>query len=148
MVSDPTRLAYEFSRSAVTDQAHRLSDLRTRAGTVLAAASIAGSFLGVTHGTLDTLAVLALLAYLGNVAAVIYTFMPHRLKTEFRGSSILNASREANATEDEVYGAVVRWLEIVRDENAVVLDKLTQWYVAAVVALGIEVTLWIVALTT
>jgi hypothetical protein len=63
VVSDTLRLALDLSRSAVTDQAERLGDLRTRAGTLLAAAAIAGSFSGVTHGTLDTVAVFALLAY-------------------------------------------------------------------------------------
>jgi Arc/MetJ family transcription regulator len=148
VLSDTTKLAYELSRSAVYDQAHRLGDLRTRAGTLLAAASIAGSFLGVTKGTIDTLAVLALVAYVSSVAAAIYTLMPHTLKTEFRGSSLLQASREVEATDDETYEATVQWLETVRDENADVLDKLTKWYVASAAALGVEVVLWSVALTT
>jgi hypothetical protein len=148
VVSDTIRLAYELSRSAVNDQAHRLSDLRTRAGTLLAAASISGSFLGVTHGTLDTVAVLALIAYLVSVGAAIYTLMPHLLKTEFRGSVLLGIGREIDATDDETYEAITGWLEVTRDENAIVLDKLTKWYVAAAGALGVEVILWTVALTT
>jgi hypothetical protein len=148
VVSDTTKLAYELSRSAVQDQAHRLSDLRTRAGTLLAAASIAGSFLGVTKGTIDTLAVLALIAYAGSVGAAIYTLLPHTLKTEFRGSSLLDVSREVEATDDEAYESVVRWLEAIRDDNADVLDNLTKWYVASAGALGAEVVLWSLALTT
>jgi hypothetical protein len=85
VVSDTNRLAYELSRSALTDQSERVSDLRTRAGTILAAASIAGSFLGVTNGGIDTLAALALLAYLVSVGAAVSTLLPHRLATEFRG---------------------------------------------------------------
>jgi hypothetical protein len=142
------KLALELSRSAVQDQAARLSDLRTRAGTLLAAASISGSFLGVTHGTLDTVAVLALIAYLVSVSAAIYTLMPHKLSTEFRGKVLLEVSREAEATDEEAYEAAVGWLEVTRGENAGVLDDLTRWYVAAAVALGVEVVLWIVALTS
>jgi hypothetical protein len=81
VLSETTRLALDLGRSAVHDQAERLSDLRTRAGTLLAAASISGSFLGVKHGTLDTITVLALIAYFANVAAVIYTLLPHKLVT-------------------------------------------------------------------
>jgi hypothetical protein len=100
------KLALELSRSAVQDKAGRLSDLRTRAGTLLAAASISGSLLGVTHGTLDTVSVLPLIAYEGAVG----------------------------------------WLEVTRGENAGVVDDLTRWYVAAAIALGVEVVLGIVAL--
>jgi hypothetical protein len=142
------KLALELSRSAVQDQADRLSDLRTRAGTLLAAASISGSFLGVTHGTLDTVAILALVAYLVSVGAAIYTLLPHKLSTEFRGTVLLRDSRKVEATDEEAYESAVRWLEVTRGENAAVLDGLTRWYVVAAVALGVEVVLWIVALTS
>jgi hypothetical protein len=140
------RLALELSRSAVNDQAERLSDLRSRAGTLLAAASIAGSFSGLTHGTLDTVAALALIAYVASVGACIYVLMPHRLSTEFRGSVLLRASREAGATDEEAYESAVNWLERIRSQNATKLDDLTRWYAAAAIALGVEVSLWIVAL--
>jgi hypothetical protein len=39
-------LAYELTRGSLSEQEQRLSDLRTRTGTILAAASIPGSFLG------------------------------------------------------------------------------------------------------
>jgi hypothetical protein len=148
VVTDSVKLAYELSRSAVQDQTDRLSDLRTRAGTLLAAASIAGSFLGVTKGTIDTVAVLALIAYLASLGAAIWTLLPHTLKTEFRGTVLLQVSRQADATDDETYEAVARWLEVIRAENAAVLSKLTGWYVASAVALGIEVVLWTITLTS
>jgi hypothetical protein len=148
VVSDTLKLALDLSRSAVKDQASRLSDLRTRAGTLLAAASIAGSFSGVTHGALDVVAAAALVAYVTSVAACIYVLMPHRLSTEFRGGVLLNAIREVEATDDEAHEAVVQWLENVRDNNAIKLDDLTRWYAAAAIALGVEVVLWIVALAT
>jgi hypothetical protein len=142
------RLALDLSRSAVTDQAERLGDLRSRAGTLLAAAAIAGSFSGMTRGTLDTVAVAALLAYVFCVAACIYVLMPHELATEFRGTIVVQISREVDATDEEVYESAVNWLEHTRTENAIKLDDLTRWYAAAAAALGIEVALWIVALAT
>jgi hypothetical protein len=131
----------------VKDQADRLSDLRTRAGTLLAAASISGSFLGVKHGTLDTITVLALIAYFVNVGAVIYTLLPHELVTEFRGTVLLQIADDVRATDDEAYETTVGWIEDHRAGNARVLDRLTRWYVVAAGALGVEVVLWIVALT-
>ncbi len=148
MVCDTNRLAYELSRSALTDQSERLSDLRTRAGTVLAAASIAGSFLGVTRGSIETLSVLALLAYLVSVGAAVYTLLPHRLTTEFRGTALLRVADDVGATDDEAFEATVRWLEHISATNVGVLARLTHWYIAAAVALGIEVSLWTLALTT
>jgi hypothetical protein len=148
VVSDVSKLAVELSRAAVKDQAERLSDLRTRAGTLLAAASIAGSFSGLTHGSLDAVAVAALIAYVASVGACIYVLLPHELATEFRGGALLRAQGETGATEDEAFRATVRWLEEVRDGNAGKLGELTRWYAAAAVALGVEVTLWIVALAT
>jgi hypothetical protein len=146
VVSDITRLAVELSRSAVTDQAERLRDLRTRAGTLLAAAAIAGSFAGTTHGAIDTAAAAALVFYVVCVSAGIFVLLPHSLATEFRGSVLLDVSQEVDATDDEAYEAAVRWLEDTRVKNAGKLDDLTRWYAAAAIALGLEVALWIVAL--
>jgi hypothetical protein len=148
VVSDNVRLALDLSRSAVTDQAGLLRDLRSRAGTLLAAAAIAGSFSGITHGTLGPTAIGALLAYVFCVGACIYVLMPHELATEFRGTVVLQVSREAEATDDETYQAVVSWFEAVRVDNASKLKYLTRWYAAAAIALGVEVALWIIALAT
>jgi hypothetical protein len=146
VVNETTKLAVELSRSTMRDQADRLRDLRTRTGMLLASASIAGSFSGATRGVLDTYAVCALFAYLICVGACLYVLMPHTLATEFRGSVLLKTAHEADATDQEAYEAVVPWIEQVRDENAIKLDDLTRWYAVGAVALGFEVTLWILAL--
>jgi hypothetical protein len=82
------QLAYELSLNTLSEQERSVSGLRARAGTVLAAASIAGSFLGtrttghalgswsifgtkVGHGSLDVWSFVALLAFLLTVAAAI-----------------------------------------------------------------------------
>jgi hypothetical protein len=148
VVTETNKLAYDLSRSALRDQAERLSDLRTRAGTLLAAASIAGSFLGVTKGTIDTLAVLALVAYLVSVGTAVYTLLPHELTTEFRGTALLRVAHDVDATDDEAYEATINWLERIRSENVGMLDNLAKWYVASAVALGVEVVLWTLALTS
>jgi hypothetical protein len=55
------QLSYEINAAAVAEQERALSGLRARAGTVLAAASIAGSFLGAksTCGSLGAWKILA-----------------------------------------------------------------------------------------
>jgi hypothetical protein len=54
------QLSYELTTAALAEQEGALPGLRTRSGTVLAAASIAGSFLGAktSHGGLDVWAIL------------------------------------------------------------------------------------------
>jgi hypothetical protein len=115
---------------------------------LLAAASIAGSFLGVTKGTIDTLALFALIAYLLSVGTAVYTLLPHELTTEFRGTALLRVAREVDATDDEACEATVNWLEEIRDENFGTLDALARWYVASAIALGVEVILWTLSVTS
>jgi len=135
-------------RSAIRDQAEQLTDLRSRAGTLLAAASIAGTFAGATHGSIDTMAALALIAYLCNLAACIYVLLPHELSIEVRGTVLLGARKETGASDAEAFEAVVQWLEQVRAGNSGSLRRLKNWYTAAAAALGAEVVLWILTLAT
>jgi hypothetical protein len=68
MPASVAELGYELSLKAIEEQESRLGDRRGRAGTLLAAASIATSFLGwqsIRAGDLSILGVLAVLAYLG-----------------------------------------------------------------------------------
>jgi hypothetical protein len=146
VVGDTVRLAVDLGRSAIKNQADQLTDLRSRAGTLLAAASIAGTFAGVTHGSIDTMAALALFAYLCSVGACIYVLLPHDLSTEFRGTVLLSAREEAGASDEEVFEALVQWLEQVRAANNGKLRGLKGWYTAAAAALGVEVVLWILTL--
>jgi hypothetical protein len=147
VVSDTNRLAYELSRSALTDQSERLSDLRTRRHG--AGRRVDRRIVSRCHQRqIETLSVLALIAYLVSVGAAVYTLLPHTLTTEFRGTALLRVAEDVDATDDEAFEATVRWLEHISATNVGVLGRLTHWYVASAVALGIEVSLWTVALTT
>lgn len=148
-VGDTVRLAVDMARAAITDQATQLTDLRSRTGTLLAAASIAGTFAGATHGSIDTLAAFALFAYVCNLGACIYVLLPiHELVLEFRGTVLLSAQREVGASDEEAFESVVNWLEELRGGNNGKLRKLKAWYTVAAVALGLEVVLWIMTLAT
>jgi len=71
----PTSIAeagYELSQNAISEQNERLGELRGRTATLLAAASLAASFLGgqsIRAGDLGVVGVLALIAYLVCVGA-------------------------------------------------------------------------------
>jgi hypothetical protein len=83
--------SYQLTAEANREQERAVAALQTRAGTVLAAASVSGSFLGtkVSHGSLDVWAVLALIAFVLCVGAAIYVLLPHKLVFAFRGQALL-----------------------------------------------------------
>jgi hypothetical protein len=138
---------YELSLKAIEEQENRLGDLRGRTGTLLAAASLAASFLGgqsIRTGELRFLGVLAIVAYLGCVAASIKVLLPHRLVLSFRGSVLLQAAREAAVVElEDALEAAMGWIESFIEANRSELEGLTRWYTAACLALGLEIVLWL-----
>jgi hypothetical protein len=122
-------LAFDLSRSAIEQQEKRQGELRARAATVLAAGSIAGSFLAgqaVKDGTLDGFGLAAIAAYLGCVVTSIYVLLPHELVLEFRGSVALDLALETEADLPSTLRAVTGWLEDFHDANRRVLRRLGQ----------------------
>jgi hypothetical protein len=140
-------LAYELTRGSLSEQEQRLSDLRTRAGTILAAASIAGSFLAAKNGSIDTPAVLAIVAYVACVGAAVYVLLPHELVLEFRGSVVNELEYERGGGLEAAYEAVTEWLEDFHESNAGALRALGRWYTVACAALAVEVVLWTLSVT-
>jgi hypothetical protein len=107
------QLSFEISTAAVAEQERSLSGLRARAGTVLAAASIAGSFLGAetSHGKLGTWGVLVVVAFAVCLASSIWVLLPHKLVFAFRGDALLAESgRRDVADVREAYRAVSGWI--------------------------------------
>lgn len=138
---------YELSLKAVEEQESRLADLRGRTGTLLAAASLAASFLGgqsIRAGDLELLGAVAIVANVGCLGACIKVLLPHRLVFSFRGSVLLQAARDAGveALEDALESAM-NWVESFIDANRSELDALTRWYTGACLALGLEIVLWL-----
>lgn len=140
-------LAYDLSRASLGEQEKRLADLRSRAGTLLAAASIAGSFLASSRGELDTMAILASAAYVGCVATAVYVLLPHELVLEFRGSLVARVADEVGGELADALAAVTEWLEDFHDANASTLATLGRWYTASCAALGGEVLMWTLSVT-
>ena len=145
----PTSIAeagYELSQSAISEQNERLSELRGRAGTLLAAASLAASFLGgqaIRAGDISVLGGFAVAAYLLCLAAFIKVLLPHRLVFSFRGSTLIEVARQAQADLDETLEVATGWFETFLEDNRIELEKLTRWYTLSCLALGGEIVLWL-----
>jgi hypothetical protein len=80
------RLAYDAAQRALDKQERLLEELRSRTGLLLAAASLAASFLGREAFAEDPkrgLALVAVLAFLLSVGASVYILLPKRDKFVF-----------------------------------------------------------------
>jgi hypothetical protein len=114
MPSSIVEAGYELSQNAISEQNERLSDLRGRTATLLAAASLAASFLGgqsIRSGDLGMLGAFALIAYLVCVGACITVLLPHRLVFSFRGSTFIETAREARVDLEAGLEVATGWFE-------------------------------------
>ena len=146
MPSSVAEAGYELSQSAIGEQSERLGELRGRTGTLLAAASLAASFLGgqaIRAGDLGIVGGFALLAYLVCVGACIKVLLPHRLVFAFRGSALIDAARETGNDLEATLEAATGWFEAFLEGNRIELERLTRWYTIACLALGAEIVLWL-----
>ena len=137
---------YELSQNAIDEQNERLGELRGRTATLLATASLAASFLGgqaIRAGDIGVLGGLAIVAYLICVGACITVLLPHRLVFSFRGSTLIEAAREAQADLEAILEVATGWFENFLEKNRVELERLTRWYTVACLALGAEIVLWL-----
>jgi hypothetical protein len=151
VASSIEELSYQLTADALAEQERALNALRTRAGTVVAAASISGSFLGakVNHGTLDVWAVLALIAFVLCLATAIWVLLPHRLVFAFRGEALLAESDHQDVQDvAEAYRAAGIWIEPHLDVNAEKIGELSEWFTISCGLLAAEVILWTVSLAS
>jgi hypothetical protein len=91
MADSIEQFSYELTANALAEQERAVGALRARAGTVLAAASIAGSFLGTkaSHGSLDGWAVAALLTFALCLASAVWVLFPRSFVFAVRGEMLL-----------------------------------------------------------
>jgi hypothetical protein len=139
---------YKLTADALAEQERALSGLRTRAGTVVAAASISGSFLGAraNHGSLDVLAILALGAFVLCLASAIWILLPHKLVFAFRGDALLAESDHRGVQDvSEAYRAAGIWIESFLDSNRDRIENLSNWFTISCALLAVEVILWTVS---
>jgi hypothetical protein len=118
MTGELEALTYELSQRMLAQQEMRLDELRARTGTLLAASSVATSFLGPRAIDRDWVNTLALLARAAFAFSVI-------------GSVRLGY-----------------WLELFFDQNQPTVDRLFFVYQVAAIAVLVEVILWTIEIAT
>lgn len=142
------RLAYEAAQRALDKQERLIDELRSRTGLLLAAASLAASFLGreaFAEDPNDGLAILALAAFLVAVAASVYVLLPKTGKFVFAlvGAGLYEGLYEVKNDLAEVYRRLAYDLDRFWDENDVELQKLFRAFRLAALALSAEIVVLI-----
>jgi hypothetical protein len=146
MTTELALLAYELSQRMLAQQEMRLDELRARTGTLLAASSVATSFLGpraIDRNGVDTMALLALTAFAVSViGSVSILILNPRLVFGVRGTRLFNEERAREESIADVHRRLGYWLELFFDQNQATVDRLFLVYQLAAVAVLAEVILW------
>jgi hypothetical protein len=142
------RLAYEAALRALDKQERLIDELRNRTGLLLAAASLAASFLGreafAGHPN-RALAILALVAFLLAVGASVYVLLPKTGKFVFAmvGAGLYEGLYELKDDLGQVYRRLTYDLDRFWDDNDVELQKLFRAFRLAAVGLSAEIVILI-----
>jgi hypothetical protein len=139
------QLSFELTTSALAEQERALSGLRARAGTVLAAASIAGSFFGAktSHGSLGIWGVVAMVSFALCVGSAIWVLLPHAFVFAFRGKALLAESDHGGTSNlMDAYRTAGIWVEPHLEANRRKIVSLSECLAASCVLLVAEVVLW------
>lgn len=142
------QLAYEAAQRALDKQERLLEELRSRTGLLLAAASLAASFLGREAFDADPkrgLAILALAAFLVAVGASVYILLPKSDKFIFAliGAGLYEGLYEVKDDLGEVYRRLAYDLDRFWEANDQELQRLFTAFRLAAVALSAEIVVLI-----
>ena len=153
----PLSIAFDFAKSGVDGARARLDDIRSRAATLISAASIVSSFLGA-EALKDTktkatavagpAAGVAIAAFIGVVIACMYILWPRKKAWPFsvRSTVIVEDYANRDASLGATQRALVRYLdrnrEIVEDK----LETLYRVFTLGASLLGVEVLCWLIDL--
>jgi hypothetical protein len=143
------QLSFELTAGALAEQERALAGVRARAGTVLAAASIAGSFFGAetSHGSLGVWGVLAMVAFALCVGSAIWVLLPHAFVFAFRGETLLAESDHRGVSDVvEAYRTAGIWVQPHLEANRNKIADLSDYLAASCVLLAVEVILWTLSL--
>jgi hypothetical protein len=147
---DLATLAYEASLRSLDKQEEVLGELRSRTGLLLAASSVAVSFLG--ERALDegvaVVALGALAAFVVSLGASIYVLLPKRdLVFSISGSRVFEELYEFRDDIGEVHRRLAYDLDRFREANDGGLQRLLWGFRVTAAVLGAEVALLLTSLT-
>ena len=135
--------AYRIAGQALQQQEQALTELRTRTGTLLTAASLIVSFLGgqaLAREGLSACIVLALIAFGFSVILCIYVLLPKDgLIFALDAPETYGALYEVRDDEDEVDRRLAYWLQSFREANHPTVRRLTSAFELAGFALLAEI---------
>ena len=161
MSADISRVVYEESVRAMNQQAGVLDNLRARAATLIAAASLVTGFLGgqalakpsfssgvVVYPPLDMWAWVAISTFLVAAACAVWVLLPHRhwVFVLGAGGMLKNAKDECGLDLDRFYRVHAAYNEENYDNNARKLRWLWAWFGVGCAALAVEAIAWLVYL--
>ena len=137
------RVAYEAGLRSLDKQEQLVEELRTRAGTLLAASSVAASFLGqqAFRGSgMGNFAVLILAASFISICASVFVLLPKQGFTFVPGGvSLYEALYAFREDMPEIYRRLVHEMDTVWNANDRTIVMLGRAYTAAAGALIFEV---------
>jgi hypothetical protein len=138
MAASVEELSFQLTADALAEQERALNALRARAGTIVAAASISGSFLGAKagHGSLDVWAILALITFVLCLRLRDLGVAASRAGVAFRGEALLGVSDQRGVADvTEAYRAAGIWIEPYLDANRDKIGQLSTWFTASCILL-------------
>jgi hypothetical protein len=143
-------LVYSAAQRALDQQSTALSDLRTRTSTLIAAATLSASFLGaaaIGHGAPPWAAVLAMAAFLLTGVFAGWVLWPARVLFAINADRVheeLDPYREDPATYllEAAYGSHNAYVD-----NERIIERRELVFGLALLALGAETLLWVLALS-
>lgn len=151
MADSIEQFSFQLTAGALAEQERALAGLRAGAGIVLAAASIAGSFVGATiaRGSLDLWGVAAMVSFTLCVGSAIWVLVPHDLVFAFDGEPLATECADGSPLEvTDAYRMAGIWIEPRVAVNRGKIAELSGWLVISCVLLAIEIVLWTVSLTS
>jgi hypothetical protein len=150
MANTPEEIVYGESVRAITAQERTLDELRARAGTLLAAAAIATSFLGgqtlQSHHHLTGWSWAAILGFVGCAAGALIILLPWGNWWFVTSATTLiedHLEKTPPATPAELYRFLACALEGHFDRNLHKLDVLQWLFRFATFLLAVEVVAWL-----
>jgi hypothetical protein len=160
----PLSIAFDFAKSGVEGARARLDNIRSRAGTLISAASIVTSFLGaaaikrtkpepginvVARDLVQPAHWVAIGAFIGVVIACMVILWPRRRAWPFgmSGTVIVEGYADKDASLGATQRALVGFLECNRVTIETKLDTLYRVFTVGAALLGVEVLCWLIDLT-
>lgn len=150
MANSVEQLSFELTASALSEQERALTSLRSCAGTVLGAASIAGSFLRAIAGAagLNAWSILATASFALCSATAVWVLLPHELTLTFGGDELLaDGDLRGHHELSGAYRAASSWIKPRLKVTRRKLGRLADCLTVSCILLAIEIVLQTISIT-